>query len=256
MDLDSLKETNKLLNYCMLYTNMADVKGILDRFPKPHVTVDIIVFTIKNNDLKVVLVKRGREPFKDQWAVPGGFVRMRESVEEAAKRELEEETGIEDVYLEQLYTFGDVKRDPRARVITVAYFALVDPTKIKLELKPSRESLRSVEWHSMYKLPKLAFDHKKILDYALQRLRYKLEYSPVGFELLPQLFTLADLKKVYEVILDQNLDKRNFIKKIKSMDFLEESEEFRSGPHRPARLYKFKKRKKEETKFKKVKFEK
>ncbi len=209
----------------------------LDKFEKPAVTTDIIVFTIKNNDLKVLLIKRGITPFKDKWAIPGGFVKLEESLEQAAKRELEEETGVKDVYLEQLYTFGDLKRDPRGRVITVSYFALINADKVRLS--PSTDASEA-KWFSVSDLPSLAFDHRKILDYSLKRLRWKFEYTTVAFSMLPEKFTLAELQKIYEIVFKKKFDKRNFRKKLFSLHILKE-EEIREGvSHRPPQLYSLK----------------
>ncbi len=218
---------------------MVKEKYDVTKFERPSVTVDIILFTIKDNDLKVLLVKRNVWPFKGMWAIPGGFVRMEESLEEAAKRELKEETNVTDVYLEQLYTFGDPKRDPRTRVITVAYFALVDSTKLKLK---ASTDVRDVKWFSMYNLPKLAFDHEKILKYALKRLRWKLEYTTVAFKLLPEKFTLSQLQRVYEIIFNKKFDKRNFRKKILSLGLVKEVGKEKGVAHRPAKLYKLNKK--------------
>jgi len=207
-----------------------------EKYDRPSVTVDIILFTIKNGDLKVLLVKRDLEPFKDMWAIPGGFVRMEESLEEAAKRELLEETNVKDVYLEQLYTFGNPKRDPRTRVITVSYFALVNSDKFKLK---ASTDVKDVKWFSIYELPKLAFDHQDILEYALKRLRWKLEYTTVAFSLLPERFTLTELQTIYEIIMHKQLDKRNFRKKVKALGIVKETSEYQSDvTHRPAKLYK------------------
>jgi 8-oxo-dGTP diphosphatase len=170
------------------------------------------------------------------WAIPGGFVGIDESLEEAALRELEEETGVQDVYLEQLYTFGDPGRDPRGRVITVAYFVLVPAPAIDPRAGDDAVEAR---WWSMHDLPPLAFDHARILAYALQRLRYKLEYTAVGFELLPEPFTLSELQAAYEVILGEALDKRNFRRKILSAGIIEETGRYRTGEGRPAKLYRF-----------------
>jgi len=207
------------------------------KYERPSVTVDVIIFTIRKNDLKVLLVKRGVEPFKGSWAIPGGFVRMNESLDDAAIRELKEETGVEDVYLEQLYSFGSPDRDPRTRVITVAYFALV-PSK-KLRLKATTDAI-DVNWFSMYVLPELAFDHREILEYALKRLRYKLEYTNAVASLLPDRFTLTELQRAYEILLDRKLDKRNFRKKILSLGMLKETGGEKRGRFRPAKLYSFK----------------
>jgi 8-oxo-dGTP diphosphatase len=208
----------------------------LEDYPRPSVGVDVIIFTLRENDLHVLLVKRGHPPFKGMWAIPGGFVRIDESVEEAALRELEEETGVRDVYLEQLYTFGDVNRDPRGRVITVAYYALVPATAMQPR---AGSDAAETGWWSAYDLPTLAFDHRDILNYALQRLRYKLEYTAVGFELLPTPFTLSELQTAYEIILGEELDKRNFRRKILSADVIEETGQRRTGEGRPAKLYRY-----------------
>lgn len=204
---------------------------------RPSVAVDIIIFTVDSKDLKVLLIKRKINPFKGMWAIPGGFVRQGETLEEAARRELREETNVSDIYLEQLYTFGDPGRDPRAWVITIAYFALISSDKREIKADTDAED---VAWYSMYDLPELAFDHSKILKYALERLRNKLTYTTIGFQLLPEKFTLTELQRVYEIILDRPIDKRNFRKKILSENMLIElSETKMDGIHRPARLYQF-----------------
>lgn len=211
-----------------------------DKYPKPSATVDIIIFALKDNDLKVLLIKRNIEPFKNMWAIPGGFVRINESLEEAAKRELEEEAGVKNVYLEQLYTFGDINRDPRGRVITVAYFALINSEKIKLEAKTD---VSEAKWFSLNSLPKLAFDHEKILQYAIKRLRWKFEYTTVAFSLLPKTFTLTQLQKIYEIVFSKKFDKRNFRKKILSLNLIEKTREKKKDvSHRPPRLYSFRKK--------------
>lgn len=198
---------------------------------RPAVTVDVVIFSLVEDDLKVLLVQRGRPPFVGFWGIPGGFVYRDESLEQAAARKLDEETGVKDVYLEQLYTFGHPQRDPRARVITVAYFALLSYTTI-------RELDRNTGWFSLKELPGLAFDHAEIIHYALTRLRYKLEYTTVGFQLLPDVFTLSELQKAYEIILDEKLDKRNFRRKILSAEILQDTGKMkRDGEGRPAKLY-------------------
>jgi len=206
-------------------------------YPKPSVTVDIVIFTVQDNELKVLLVKRAVEPFKNKWAIPGGFVKMDESLEDAAIRELKEETGVKDVYLEQLYSFGEPKRDPRGRVITVAYMALINSEKIKLK---AATDVSEVQWFSIKKIPALAFDHKKILDYSLKRLKWKFEYTNVAFSLLSKEFTLGEIQKIYEVVFNQQFDKRNFSKKILSLGILKEEEIKRDVSHRPPQLYSLK----------------
>jgi len=213
-------------------------KESIHKYEKPSVTADIVICTIQNNELKILLVKRGIEPFKDKWAIPGGFVRIHESLEDAAKRELEEETGVKDVYLEQLYSFGDPKRDPRGRVITVAYMALINSEKIKLK---AATDVSEVQWFSIKKIPQLAFDHKKILDYSLKRLKWKFEYTTVAFSLLPKKFTISEIQNIYEIVFNQQFDKRNFAKKILSLDILKEEEIKKDVSHRPPMLYSLKK---------------
>jgi 8-oxo-dGTP diphosphatase len=206
-------------------------------YDKPSVTVDIVIFTMQNNELKVLLIKRGLEPFKDKWAIPGGFVRMNESLEDAAIRELKEETGVKDVYLEQLYSFGNPKRDPRGRVITISYMALINSEKIKLK---AATDVSAVQWFSIKNIPNLAFDHKKILDYSLKRLKWKFEYTTVAFSLLPKEFTLGEVQNIYEVVFNQQFDKRNFSKKILSLNILKEEAIKRDVSHRPPQLYSLK----------------
>jgi 8-oxo-dGTP diphosphatase len=187
--------------------------------------------------LKVMLIRRKLEPFKGYWALPGGFVRLDESLEETARRELQEETGITDVYLEQLYTFGDVDRDPRERVVTVAYYALVNLEQYMISASTDAED---AGWFAVAHIPPLPFDHDRILKTALRRLQGKVRYEPIGFELLPQKFTLSQLQKLYETILGESLDKRNFRKKILKMGLLRELPETdTTASRRAARLYEF-----------------
>jgi len=210
----------------------------LTDYNQPSVTVDIVIFTIQNKDLKILLVKRKIEPFKGKWAIPGGFVKMNESLEEAAKRELEEETGVKDVYLEQLYTFGEPKRDPRGRVITVSYMALVNSENIKL--KAATDAL-DAQWFSVKKIPELAFDHKRILNYSLKRLKWKFEYTNVAFSLLPKKFSISQIQEIYEIVFDKKFDKRNFAKKILYLDILKEEGINNTVSYRPPMLYSLKK---------------
>lgn len=204
-------------------------------FDRPSVTVDVVIFALVAEDLQVLLIKRKHAPFAGMWAIPGGFVHIDESLEDAAARELAEETGVTNVYMEQLYTFGRPNRDPRTRVITVAYFALVPYDAI--HHSPGDDAAET-GWFSVFDLPELAFDHQEILNYALTRLRYKLEYTAVGFQLLPDEFTLSELQKAYEIILHEALDKRNFRRKILSADILEETGRKKNmGEGRPAKLY-------------------
>jgi 8-oxo-dGTP diphosphatase len=208
-------------------------------YPRPSVTVDIVLFAFHNNDLKVLLVQRKFDPFAEKWALPGGFVQMEEDLEQAALRELEEETGVREVYLEQLFTFGSPYRDPRTRVITVAYFALLSTDQAAGQSLRGASDASDARWWSMYDLPELAFDHQRILNYALQRLRWKLEWTALGFMLLPEEFTLSELQRVYETVLRESLDKRNFRRKILDLGIVEETGRLYKGDHRPAKLYRF-----------------
>ncbi len=200
----------------------------------PKVTADVVIFTLLDDELKVLLVQRPIAPFAGAWTLPGGFVQADESLEEAARRILAEKGRITNVWLEQLYTFGEPRRDPRARIITVTYFALVRPDKFT-----PRSGDETVAWHPAYNPPELGFDHGEIVAYAIQRLKYKLEYTAVAFQLLPETFTLTELQNAYEHILREELDKRNFRRKVLATDLLEETGDLRSGDHRPAKLYRF-----------------
>ena len=210
----------------------------VSKYDRPSVTVDVVIFSILDEQLKVLLIKRKGWPYEGMWAIPGGFVQMDEGLEDAAYRELAEETGVkqEQVYLEQLYTFGDPGRDPRTRVITVAYFALVTADQLAPQ---AADDVDEVGWFSVYNLPALAFDHADILDYALTRLRYKLEYSAVGFQLLPEKFTLRELQDAYEIVLGTELDKGNFRSKLRKTQVVEKVDGYRNTGGRPARLYRF-----------------
>jgi 8-oxo-dGTP diphosphatase len=201
-----------------------------------RVTVDIVIFTVRERTLQVLLVRRGVAPFEGQYAIPGGFILEGESLKQAAKRELQEETGVHDVFLEQLYSFGDPARDPRGRVVTVAYYALISSERNSLAAGSDASEAR---WFPMSELPALAFDHKQILDYAVERLRNKLEYTTVGFQLLPEKFTLGELQSVYETILGRRLDKRNFRRKITLLGVLKPLREWQRAGRKPARLYRF-----------------
>ncbi|HUS16241.1 MAG TPA: NUDIX domain-containing protein [Chloroflexia bacterium] len=212
------------------------------RYPRPSVTVDLVILTVQDNDLRVLLVERAQWPFAGMWALPGGFLHIDEAVHDTARRELEEETGLagEDIYLEQLYTFGAPDRDPRTRVITVAYFALV-PADVSRRLHPGSDAA-AVRWFSVYDLPQLAFDHARIVDVALRRVRSKLDWTPIAFRLLPEQFTMTQLRNTYQIILHRELDKQNFSKKmLQSRDKVIEPvpNALVKGAHRPAQLYRF-----------------
>jgi len=212
------------MNYCYTY-------------PRPALTVDTVVFGYQNEEVSVLLIQRGGPPFQGHWALPGGFVEMDENLENAAQRELWEETGIRTLNLEQLHTFGEVSRDPRERVVSVAYFALVRPNQMAFRTGSDAEDAR---WFSIKNIPSLAFDHDRIISKALIRLREKLLHEQAGFKLLPKEFTLGQLQKIYEAILDQSLDKRNFRKKILGLGCLTAlSKKLESVPHRSPILYSF-----------------
>src|SRR5437899_3462995 len=205
--------------------------------PRAALTVDCVVFGYDEGELKVLLIQRGLEPFKGRWALPGGFVRVDETLDEAARRELDEEAGLKDVFLEQLYTFGVVDRDPRERVVSVAYYALV---KLSEHEAKAATDAANARWFASSRVPKLAFDHAEILSMALARLKGKVRYQPIGFELLAPKFTLSQLQHLYEAILGTKLDKRNFRKKVLSFGLLVPLKEMEmTGRHRPAQLFCF-----------------
>src|SRR5215469_10961012 len=207
------------------------------QFPRAALTVDCVVFGFDESELKVLLIQRGLEPFKDRWALPGGFVRVDETIDEAARRELDEEAGLKNVFLEQLYTFGAVNRDPRERVVSVTHYALV---KMSDHRAKAATDAANAEWFPVSKVPKLAFDHGDILATALERLKAKVRYEPIGFELLPPKFTLSQLQHLYEAVLETELDKRNFRKKVLGFGLLLPLKDTQmTGRHRPAQLFTF-----------------
>ena len=207
------------------------------QYPRAALTVDCVIFGLDKDELKVMLIQRDLGPFEGQWALPGGFVHVDETLEEAARRELSEETGIREVFLEQLYTFGAIGRDPRERIVSVAYYALVN---LEGHVIKASTDARDAAWFPITDMPGLAFDHEEIFDAALKRLKGKISYQPIGFELLQKKFALSQLQRVYELILEKPLDKRNFRKKILKMGILRELDEIQQDvAHRAARLYSF-----------------
>ncbi len=205
--------------------------------PGLPVTVDTVIFTVIDHTLQVLLVKRREEKFVGQWSLPGGFVPTDEALDECALRELQAATGVRDVYLEQLYTFGEPGRDTRGRVVSVAYVALIAadccpmvPNELEAEAR----------WWPVYELPELAFDHPRMIEVALERVRTKLEYTTIGFQLMAETFTLGELQHVYEVILGRDLDKRNFRRRMQFLELVESTGEYhKEGPGRPALLHRF-----------------
>lgn len=205
--------------------------------PRPAVTVDCVVFRVVDETLQVLLIERAGEPFKGTWALPGGFVDEDEDLLSAAERELAEETGLTDLYLEQLYTFGAPGRDPRGHTVTVAYFGLL--ASRRSAVKAGSDAARAA-WFAVRSLPALAFDHDEVIARAIERLQGKITYEPIAFALLPAKFTLSQLQRLYEVVLERPLDKRNFRKKVLSMELLGDARETQKDvPHRAARLYRF-----------------
>lgn len=189
------------------------------KYPHPAVTADCVIFGFDGVSIKVLLIQRGIEPFKGHWAFPGGFMTIDESIEECAKRELEEETGLKNASVEQFYTFSDVNRDPRERVITVAHYALVRLSEVK-----GGDDAASACWFSMDEVPSLAFDHDRILRMAVNRLKERICFEPIGFELLPEVFTMTELQNLYEAILEVKFDRRNFYNKMLKLGILSEAE--------------------------------
>ena len=213
-------------------------------YPRPAVTTDCVIFGFDAGELKILLIERGIEPYKNCWALPGGFINMDEDAETCARRKLKEETCLENVYMEQLYTFTAVDRDPRYRVISIAYYALV-----KLADYPAQagRDTSQVEWFPLTRIPPLAFDHQEILKIAIERLKGKIRYQPIGFELLSECFTLPELHRLYETILQTKLDRRNFRKKILSTGLLIDHNQLKdNAPHKAPKIYGFNKPKYEE----------
>jgi len=206
------------------------------RYPHPAVTTDVVVFSIRAQRLHLLLVQRANPPFQGQWALPGGFLDIGEDIDSCAARELAEETGLRDLFLEQLYTFGAPRRDPRERVISVAYYALVCSDRLPEPVASSDAA--AVAWFPFDELPQTAFDHVEIIAKAHERLVAKLDYSSIALQFMPEQFTLGELQAVYETLLNDALDKRNFRKRILSLDIIEDTgEQKRNGKHRPARAY-------------------
>jgi len=205
-------------------------------YPHPAVTTDVVVFTIRDQRLHLLLIRRANPPYQGQWALPGGFLDIDEDIDACAARELAEETGLADLYLEQLYTFGAPGRDPRERVISIAYYALLSGDRVPEPVASSDAA--AVAWLPFDRLPDLAFDHADIITKAHERLVAKLDYSSIALQFMPELFTLSELQAVYQTLLNDELDKRNFRKRILSLDIIEDSgEQKRNGRHRPARAY-------------------
>lgn len=208
-----------------------EVKQFCYSFARPAVTTEIVIFSIVDQSLTVMLLARHQEPFKGSWSLPGGYVGAEENLRQCAARKLKEETGVEGVFLEQLYTFSDLDRDPRDRVISVAYYALIPNTEMNI-------TSDEVKWFAIGALPTLAFDHRKIITKAHERLVSKLEYSTIAFQFMPREFTLSELQEVHERIANEAVDKRNFRKRILSLGVITETGKLKKvGAHRPAKLY-------------------
>lgn len=205
------------------------------RYPHPAVTTDCVIFGFDGERLQVLLIERGIEPFKGRWAFPGGFIKMDETAEQGALRELKEETGMENAYIQQFHTFSNPNRDPRERVITIAYYALV-----KIQEVQGGDDAASARWFPLDEIPPLAFDHDYMLRMATQRLRQEIHFQPIGFELLPEKFTLRELQSLYEAILGITFDRRNFAKKMLHLEILNELDEtVWPTPKREAKLFSF-----------------
>ncbi|MEE1142900.1 MAG: NUDIX domain-containing protein [Bacteroidales bacterium] len=219
-------------------------KNYCYKYPHPAVTSDCVIFGFDGVAIKVLLIQRGIEPYKDKWAFPGGFMQIDETAEECAKRELEEETGLKASSVEQFYTFSDVNRDPRERVITVAHYALV-----RLEEVKGGDDAMSAQWFAMNEIPSLAFDYDRILRMAVNRLKERICFEPIGFELLPEIFTMSALQNLYEAILEMKFDRRNFYNKMLKLGILSEAEERpKNASRRTPIKYRFNAKKYEELK--------
>lgn len=219
---------------------MSEKQTYTYNYPRPAVTVDCVIFGFDKNELQVLLTQRAIEPDKGKWAFPGGFMNMDETADDCARRKLLEEAGLKSVFMEQLYTFTEIERDPRYRVISIAYYALVKSTDYILE---AGKNIADVKWFPLNQISDLAFDHNQILKLATERLRGKIRYQPIGFELLPNEFTLPELHRLYETILERNIDRGNFRKKILNMNLLtDHSDKQKDRPARGAKIYSFDKK--------------
>ena len=229
--------------YIKIHTDMEE-QMYCNRYPHPAVTTDCVIFGFDGERLQVLLIERGIEPFKGRWAFPGGFIKMDETAEEGALRELKEETGMENAFIQQFHTFSNPLRDPRERVITIAFYALVRIQEVK-----GGDDAASARWFPLDEIPALAFDHDHMLRMATQRLRQEIHFHPIGFELLPEKFTLRELQSLYEAILGITFDRRNFAKKMLHLDILNELDEtVWPTPKREAKLFSFNAGKYEELK--------
>lgn len=213
-------------------------------YPRPGVTTDCVIFGFDNAELKVLLIERGIEPYQGKWALPGGFLDMEETADDCALRILKKETGLEHIFMEQLYTFSSIDRDPRYRVISIGYYALVKMTDFSPKIGTDTSA---VKWFTLPEIPELAFDHQQIVDIAFERIKGKIKYQPIGFELLPERFTMPELHQLYEIILGTELDRRNFRKKMLSFDLLIDQNEYVKGAaNRAPKIYSFDKERYEE----------
>jgi 8-oxo-dGTP diphosphatase len=209
----------------------------LQQYPRPSVTVDCVVFGYDGNAISVLLINRKEAPFKNMWTLPGGFLFLEETAEESAQRILKQKTGLNNLFLEQLYTFADVQRDPRGRVISIAYYTLVNPKLFNLVLG---DAATDIKWFDANKIPKTGFDHKEIIKVALNRLKAKVTYQPIGFELLEKQFTLTEIQFLYEAILQRPIDKRNFRKRMLESKVIKATGEKRTGlKNRAPELFEF-----------------
>ena len=215
-------------------------------YPRPAVTTDCVIFGYDGKELKVLLIERGIEPFKGCWAFPGGFLNMDEDALAGARRELKEETGLEDAFIEQFHTFSEPGRDPRGRVITIAHYALV-----KIQEVEGGDDAAQARWFPIGEVPPLAFDHDRILRMAMSRLKERIHFEPVGFELLPDVFTMPQLQNLYEAILEVHFDRRNFASKMLKLGILEDTGDRPAGASsRIPVIYRFNKEKYNELKAK------
>lgn len=210
------------------------------KYPHPAVTTDCIVFGFDGTKLNLLLINRGIEPYKGSWALPGGFMKIDETAEQGALRELQEETGVKDIYIEQLQAFTAVDRDPRERVMTIAFMAFVRQEKYEVI---AGDDAAKAQWFPVNSLPQLAFDHKEIITLALDKLRWKMTYEPLAFRLLNKTFTISQLQTIYEVVFDKKFDRRNFHKKLTSLGYIISTDEQQKTNGRPSTLYTFDERK-------------